>query len=396
MRTSVLRLRLGFTLIELLVVIAIIGVLIALLLPAVQKIREAANRTKCANNLKQIGLALHNFHDTYGSFPNRGHTWNTDISYDAQGSPQNFKYQQAGWGFQILPFIEQDNLYRTSDMLDANGNTTNNPALAVNIMQLGPAAHPGDTAFAGTLNGTVAIDYSKGAPFGAATTTPVQIYVCPSRRAAVLYNGHNVTDYAAAAPAPVPMLVNSQGQYIEDPGAPIYGGGSSHPWNSGGVDYWNFGMEHGVIGRGNNWPSHPRHTFAQITDGSSNTMVIGEKFMPIQQYNSGTDYADDSGPFQGNDEDSTRSTAALQVALYGFQVPLSNPHQDVNLDDSVGNSTGWVTQYQFGSAHPAGINAVFADGSVHNIKYGIDPQIFNAIADMNDGTNFNSDTDNIN
>jgi len=114
MKGKWLQLRLGFTLIELLVVIAIIGVLIALLLPAVQKIREAANRTHCANNLKQIGLAVHNFHDTWGSFPNDGNQWYTGVSFDVSLNPQPIKYQQAGWGFQILPFLEQDNLYKTS------------------------------------------------------------------------------------------------------------------------------------------------------------------------------------------------------------------------------------------------------------------------------------------
>ena len=124
MRSNWLRLRLGFTLVELLVVIAIIGVLIALLLPAVQKVREAANRTSCSNNLKQLGLAMHNFHDTYGAFPNNGSHWNNGITYDASGAAVNSKYQLAGWGFQILTFLEQDNLYHTSDMLDSAGKPT--------------------------------------------------------------------------------------------------------------------------------------------------------------------------------------------------------------------------------------------------------------------------------
>jgi prepilin-type N-terminal cleavage/methylation domain-containing protein/prepilin-type processing-associated H-X9-DG protein len=115
-RNVVPRGRAGFTLVELLVVIAIIGMLMGLLLPAVQKVRESAARTQCLNNLKQIGLAFHNHHDALGYFPSGGWVAITPPNY-VNGAPTVGARQQAGWGFQILPYVEGDNAWKAGPVV---------------------------------------------------------------------------------------------------------------------------------------------------------------------------------------------------------------------------------------------------------------------------------------
>jgi prepilin-type N-terminal cleavage/methylation domain-containing protein len=153
--------RSGFNLVELLVVIAIIGILILLLLPAVQRIRESAKRIQCMNNLKQFGIAFHNHHDTLGIFPTAGFAWWDEPSYDAQGMPQVGADQLAGWGFQILPYIEGDDAWR------GGGATTNQERAII------------------------------------AAATVNKLFFCPSRRlpmTVIYYDGnpHALCDYAAS------------------------------------------------------------------------------------------------------------------------------------------------------------------------------------------------------
>lgn len=220
----------GFTLIELLVVIAIIGVLVAILLPAVQAAREAARRIQCSNNMKQIGLALHNYHDVHGCIP----TTTTGPDTSGGGCGSGF----YSWMAMILPYVEQGNLYEQIDFdvpLSNHCNYSNN----------------GDYADYGI---------APGHPNAAAARTLVATYLCPSDPASVLQT-HD--DGEVLAP----------GNYAANVGWPMlsYWPGRNQPLE----------RQNGVFGLLN--PGQPARwqvpsiKFRNITDGLSATAAVAER-----------------------------------------------------------------------------------------------------------------------
>jgi prepilin-type N-terminal cleavage/methylation domain-containing protein len=228
MSRPVVRTRRAFTLIELLVVIAIIAILIALLLPAVQQAREAARRTQCKNNLKQIGLAFHNYHDTFNSFP---FGWMVGQDFNA-----------SVWSVMLLPYLDQGPLY---NQWDSSVPAWNQAA----AFGKGPQA---------SIDGNLA-----------AIRTPLTVFMCPSTSAE---NEHNY-DYSAAG---FPLTFTAaRSDYIATSGvlgnfASIAYSGSAGGSRGGILTF--VGWE--VDGSG---PGDPITRMRDITDGTSNTMIVGER-----------------------------------------------------------------------------------------------------------------------
>ncbi len=230
----------GFTLIELLVVIAIIAILVALLLPAVQQAREAARRTQCKNSLKQIGLALHNYHDTHTAFP---FAWMLGADFNA--SP---------WGVQILPYLDQAPLWEKWDS----------------------SVPPFDGAAAFGFGPTLSIQQNLEV-----IATPLSVYICPSTPSEPTH------DYDLS-PAGFPITYTAaRSDYITTNGvrsgfanvayAGNAGGSRGGALNSVGVDPSNPSVASGATAR-----------MRDITDGTSNTILVGERV-------GGTDIFDDNG-----------------------------------------------------------------------------------------------------
>jgi len=355
--------RAGFTLVELLVVIAIIGILVALLLPAVQAAREAARRTQCTNQLKQMALGCLNHHDVYGQFPTGGIGPNPSIEgYVQGGRPFGPSEQGLGWSFQILPFLEENAVH---------GITTT----------------------------------------AALRDTPVAIYNCPSRRGptkAADGLGY-VTDYAAANAMPSRSQAGDYRLDFDTNAFPA-GNAQSSTWCSGGFFFsgvnkpWPANHEapavkssipeyvgfHSVIVRsrlrrlqaGANWFSRDlgyesKVTFAKVTDGGSNTAMLGEKRVDATRYDSSSWY-DDQGWSDGWDPDTTRSSVCpcRPDSLLDTDISTCDP-ENLGVCHEAGMSMG--------SAHPAGFVCAYADGSVHLIQYDIDYEAYVNLFNRHDG-----------
>jgi prepilin-type N-terminal cleavage/methylation domain-containing protein/prepilin-type processing-associated H-X9-DG protein len=315
--------RRAFTLIELLVVVAIIGVLIALLLPAVQKVREAANRARCMNNLKQIALGAHNYHDSQDSFPMGMRT-----------TPQNNAYwymPTVFWSQALLPFIELDSLYRLQDFTVGVGNAawyTNNSAAQQHIIKL---------------------------------------YQCPSDNVGYFSNsGEPFSNWTRSNYA---ACFSADGTWME-PNVPNgWDTGNSNPAYNPSV----------TSGKRALFNVNVKRAIRDITDGTSNTVAFSEMI-------SGPDQTADSrgywwGYFGAQYSHQRAPNSPLKDRLVSPFCVNSKPGAPCDT-----TSPFWTTVLiSARSYHTGGVNACLADGSVRFVSNSVDQNVWVGLASIGSG-----------
>jgi prepilin-type N-terminal cleavage/methylation domain-containing protein/prepilin-type processing-associated H-X9-DG protein len=321
----------GFTLVELLVVIALIAVLLGLLLPAVQKVREAASRIQCQNNLKQLALACHNYHDAYGYLPPGG----------VFNPPGDTHYNQGGWTFYVLPFMEQDNVFRQVPNL---GVPFQNAVIdAINAGLLPPK-----------------LPYLRCPSDGDLLDRPLTNYA--GSQGPQCWHGTNCggrydlyQKYCNGTSDNVPVPLNP----------PTYPGYTASPNLGKTLDASQVRGMFGTYG--------PRITFAMATDGTSNTLLLGENLPSQNQSRNPGGHWAGAGPGRALTTIIPINHYTDYLAADGCTAAPSRYYASANMADG------------FKSRHSGGVNFAFADGSIHFVSQAIDHQVYQYLGCRNDG-----------
>jgi len=315
----------GFTLIELLVVIAIIAILIALLLPAVQQAREAARRTQCKNNMKHIGLALHNYHDTHSIFP-----FSTASDGYSSGNSAPLIKNHRGWSM-LLPYFEQAPLYNQFDFNVAAGERTT----GTGVLQGSP----------NVINRTL-------------VSKKLDFLLCPSDNGNPIYTAADSTYGISAAAA----------------GAGFYGAKTTYDFSVQSAAWTTAWVNQGVTAR-RLFGKDSNSKLRDMKDGTSNTVAIVETTLEV--YDGQTPkwgYASHVG--MGIDLASTNSRKINDWLCCGWSSP---PWQQSNTPGRLGE---WGTA---GSTHTGGCHILMGDGAVRFVSENIDNTTRTSLAAIADG-----------
>ena len=344
--------RRGFTLVELLVVIAIIGILIGMLLPAVQQVREAARRATCQNNMRQLALAALNFESSFMHFPTAGDC--SDGYWDpSRQLTRVFEIENMGWAYQVLPYMEQNNAFDQR---------------AVSGIWLG------------------------GVPAVAELSIPT--FTCPTRGQRISLNSFHpfplmLSDYAGMARG----WADENGIRLDSWGLTFSRWENPNPAEQDSV-WTGIIAKGGHVRNGSGTPQVFRYTkvnTSSVYDGTSNTIMFMEKAANAEFYSfAASQYSDwwESGTYHSADWSAMRMASGPHGGdtwggWRGFEIGLWPDTRQ--RPSNVMEGTGRTREMGFGSAHPAGAMAVLGDGSVHGVAFQINAQLLNRMGQRGDG-----------